>query len=231
MSRELPWLPLLLQTSDALFPTGAYAHSLGFEEIVRLGVVTDESSLARYLTDQISPALAHHELPYLRYAAAAAQEDDIDLLCALDREIDAWKVARETRDASIQIGTRRLRTLQVISRASLLESFDAAVQNRQAVGHHLVVYGLQAVVHQTPILAVLHAYLYLSFAAVCGAALKVIRIGQEGCQRALEVANGSALEIVERSLNVDRRDAGWFNPLLEIASMRHERANERLFIS
>ena len=41
---ELPWLPFLLQTADALFPTGAYAHSLGFEEIVRLDVVRDESS-------------------------------------------------------------------------------------------------------------------------------------------------------------------------------------------
>jgi urease accessory protein len=231
MSRELTWLPSLLQTSDALFPTGAYAHSLGFEEIVRLGLVTDETSLARYLADQIAPALAHHELPYLRYAAAAAQEDDIDLLCALDCEIDAWKVARETREASIQIGIRRLRALQVISQAPFLVSFDAAVQNRQAAGHHLVVYGLQAAVHQTPVPAMLHAYSYQSFAAVCGAALKLIRIGQEGCQRALEAANGSAVEIVERSLDVDRQDAGWFNPLLEIASMRHERANERLFIS
>ena len=27
-----PWLAFVLQTSDPLFPTGAYAHSLGLEE-------------------------------------------------------------------------------------------------------------------------------------------------------------------------------------------------------
>ena len=36
---------------------------------------------------------------------------------------------------------------------------------------------------------------------------------------------------VAASLDVARDDAGIFEPLLEIASMRHEFANERLFIS
>ncbi len=52
---DLPWLPFLLQTSDALFPTGAYAHSLGFEEIVRLRVVTDEATSATSFTSSSSP--------------------------------------------------------------------------------------------------------------------------------------------------------------------------------
>src|SRR4051812_34213231 len=54
--RDLEWLPFLLQTADALFPTGAYAHSLGFEESVRLGFVRDEASLRRFLLEQIIPA-------------------------------------------------------------------------------------------------------------------------------------------------------------------------------
>ena len=52
------WLHIL-QTSDALYPTGAYAHSLGFEESVRLGQVRDEATLGEFLRLQIVPALAH----------------------------------------------------------------------------------------------------------------------------------------------------------------------------
>jgi urease accessory protein len=59
----LSWLPLLLQTSDAFFPTGAYAHSLGFEEYARLGGVKTEGDLQRYATEQILPALENQELP------------------------------------------------------------------------------------------------------------------------------------------------------------------------
>ncbi len=225
---ELSWLPFLLQTADALFPTGAYAHSLGFEESVRLGLVRDEASLRRFLLEQIIPAQQHHELPYLRFAFTA---ETLDERCTLDREISAWKLARETREASAQLGGRRLKALRTIADAQIFSEFDDAIRSGRASGHHLVVCGLQARAEGVPLAAALTAYFYQSIAAVCAAALKLIRIGQDGCQRVLRTACADAGKIVERSLAVARDDAGWFNPLLEIAAMRHERAEERLFIS
>jgi urease accessory protein len=225
---HLGWLPSLLQTSDALFPTGAYAHSLGFEEIVRLGLVKDEASLATFLQDQLIPAQRQHELPYLRFACAAESLED---RCSVDHEISAWKLARESRQASTQLGGRRLRALRTISAAPEYTAFEEAVQAGTAAGHHLVVCGLQARVECIPLSAALTTYYYQSLAAVCAAALKLIRIGQDGCQRVLRAASLQAQATVQHSLAVAREDAGWFNPLLEIASMRHERANERLFIS
>src|SRR5206468_508467 len=67
----LEWLGFLLQTSDPLFPTGAYAHSMGLEEMVRLSIVRDEATLLEFLRSQILPALAHLDLPYLRFARDA----------------------------------------------------------------------------------------------------------------------------------------------------------------
>jgi urease accessory protein len=225
---DLPWLPFLLQTADALFPTGAYAHSLGFEEIVRLGVVKDEGTLRSFLLQQVVPALERLELPYLRFAFDAARLDD---LCAVDLDIDAWKLAREARLASAQLGVRRLKALRTISDAAAFAEFEAAIQEGRASGHHLVVCAIQARVEGAPLAAALAAYYYQSLAAICAAALKLIRIGQDGCQRALRAACGGAEAALRRSLVVIREDAGCFNPMLEIASMRHERANERLFIS
>ena len=227
-SPKLDWLPFLLQTSDALFPTGAYAHSLGFEESVRLGLVRDEASLGRFLREQISPAQEHHELPYLRFAFAA---EGLDELCALDAEIGAWKLARESREASAQLGGRRLKALRTISDAALLAEFEAAIREGRASGHHLVVCGLQARSAGVPLIAALTTYFYQALAAICAAAMKLIRIGQDGCQRVLRAACLEADSVVQGSLAIARGDAGWFNPFLEIAAMRHERAEERLFIS
>lgn len=224
----LDWLPFLLQTADALFPTGAYAHSLGFEEIVRLGLVRDEASLLKFLREQIIPAQRQQELPYLRFAFAAG---DLDEMCALDREISAWKLARESREASVQLGVRRLKALRTITPAPLLEDFERAIAAKRASGHHLVVCALQARVGNIPLEAALATYFYQSIAAVCAAALKLIRIGQDGCQRSLRAAAAQAPETIAQSRRVAREDAGWFNPALEIASMRHEFAHERLFIS
>ena len=219
------WLPFLLQTSDPLFPTGAYAHSLGLEEMARLGVVRDEATLLDFFRGQIIPALARFELPHLRFAREAAREGDVPLLCELDRELAAWKVARELRDASAQLGSRRLRALLQIDPCELLQRCEAELPWK----HHLVVYGAQ--MRDTPVDAALTTYLYQSLSGFCVAALKLIRIGQEGCQRALRAALALAPGAVEDSLAVAREEAGWFNPLLDIASMRHEHANERLFIS
>jgi urease accessory protein len=225
------WLPFLLQTSDALFPTGAYAHSLGFEEIVRLGKVKDEHSLGVFLMDEIVPAQREQELPYLRFACNAAERQDLAELCVLDREVSAWKLAKETREASVQLGARRLQALRTIHADQMLDRFAGAVGSDEASGHHLIVFGVQSVLGYVPLTVALTSYLYQAMAAVCSAALKLIRIGQDGIQRVLHQTCQHASCAVRASLEVPRETAGWFSPMLEIASMRHLHANERLFIS
>ena len=112
-----------------------------------------------------------------------------------------------------------------------LATCERAVQAGDLAGHQTVICGLQAAVTGIPLETALTAYFYQSLAATAGAALKLIRIGQDGVQRALRAACADAPAAAERSLRVTREEAGWFSPLLEIASMRHEHAGERLFIS
>jgi urease accessory protein len=228
---DISWLPFLLQTADPLFPTGAYAHSLGFEEAVRLGMVRDVGTLRAYLLEQIVPAQREQELPYLRFALDAASRGHLAELRRIDREISAWKLAPETREASAQLGNRRLKALRTIDPNPMLEAFETLVRTEACRGHHLAVCGVQATISDVPLKAALVAYLYQSLSAICGAAMKLIRIGQDGCQAALREATRTSSETIDGSLKVERAKAGWFNPALEIASLRHARAEERLFIS
>src|SRR5882672_10605442 len=80
------WLPQLLQTTDSIFPTGSYAHSFGLEELAGLGLIHNAETLADFLRRQIVPALEHLELPYLRFAHAAAATGDLEKLIGLDVE-------------------------------------------------------------------------------------------------------------------------------------------------
>ena len=231
---EVPpdWLALLLQTGDALFPTGAYAHSLGFEECVQLELVHDEASLARFLREHVSPGLIHLELPYLRFAREAASREDWKTLAQLDLEIGAAKLARETREASAQLGARRLRALRVILPDNLpLAECDRLVRGAEMTAQHAIICGVQAAAAKMPVSVALGAYFYQSLAATAGASLKLIRIGQDAVQRVLRAASVQTPLAVASSLKIAREEAGWFNPLAEIASMRHEHAGERLFIS
>ncbi|HEX4083670.1 MAG TPA: urease accessory UreF family protein [Chthoniobacteraceae bacterium] len=223
------WLPFVLQTSDPLFPTGAYAHSLGLEEFARLseaaGGAAGENALRDFLHRQILPALALQELPYLRFAHAAAHAEELRALADIDREIHAWKIPAEARSASLRLGARRLDILLKTAPTPLL----SAIAESGMPGHHITISGAQYAA--VPLEAALMTYLYQTLSGYCVAALKLIRIGQEGCQRLLTGCLGAASQIVRDSLAIERPCAGCFNPLLEIAAMRHETAYERLFIS
>jgi len=226
---SIDWLPFVLQTSDPLFPTGSYAHSFGFEEFVRLTGATDERALEQFLNLSIIPALSRQELPYLRYAHESSAANDLPGLAALDREINAWKIPAELRSASARLGARRLDILMKTSPTPVLSGIARRVATGEMHGHHLTVSGAQYA--GLPLEAALMTYFYQVISSYCVAALKLIRIGQEGCQRVLGACLGRAPQAVGESLGVSRPEAGCFNPLLEIASMRHETAYERLFIS
>ncbi|MEK0448012.1 MAG: hypothetical protein RL088_280 [Verrucomicrobiota bacterium] len=228
MNDPLAWLPVLLQTNDALFPTGAYAHSLGFEEFAKLNGIRNEAALRQFVDAHLLPALEAFELPYLRFAFNAASVPELN---EIDREISASKLSRELRDASVQLGRRRLAALRAVNDSEPYRQFSDSISAGAADGNHLTVCALQARTEAFPLDAALAAYFYQTIAGICGAALKVIRIGQEGCQRVLRHALAQSGSVISGSLNVERESAGYFDPLLEIASMRHEFANERLFIS
>jgi len=223
------WLPFVLQTSDPLFPTGSYAHSFGLEEFARLSGAPGEADLHRFLELQIVPALTYQELPYLRFAHTYSCGDDLAELVTLDHEITAWKIPSELRSASLGLGSRRLDILLKTASTPLLSALAQRVASGAMPGHHITISAAQY--SRIPLDAALATYLYQTLSSYCVAALKLIRIGQEACQRVLTASLRRAPAILQGSMEVERGRAGCFNPLLEIASMRHQFAGERLFIS
>jgi urease accessory protein len=226
---EFPWLARLLQVNDSAFPTGGYAHSYGFEQIVRFGLVHDAESMLHYLEQHLWPTLIHFELPVVRFAQEAAlREDEVDLI-ALDACVDATKTARELREASRSTGRQRLHAFCENNASPFLNRIAQAVKQERSHGHHAVVYGIGMAA--LPQQAVLTSWAFQSLSAVCLSAPKLLRIGQNAAQCVLTVSISRMEENIALSLAVDRDEFGWFDPLMEIASMQHEIAYERLFIS
>jgi urease accessory protein len=229
MNDGLPWLAPLLQVSDSAFPTGGYSHSAGFEQIVQLGIVRDAATMAIYIEKHLWPSLVHFELPVVRLAQNVANAGDVPELLALDEVVDAAKGARELREASRALGRRRLNALRDIGSSTVPGEFVRLVFEDKTPGHHAVVFG--AGLASMPLSALLAAWAFLSLNGICLAAPKLLRIGQDAVQRILATALAPMEARIEASRSVARDDLGWFDPALEIASMQHEIAHERLFIS
>ena len=226
-----PWLARLLQLADPLFPSGAYAHSGGLEEWVRLGLAKDEAGLQAFALDHIAPAQERLELPFVREARSAALAGDVDRLVALDREFEIRKPSGEVRSAGRQIGRRRLASHRAVRDTPFSSEYAARIGRGETPGQSTIVAGVIAAAEAIPLLPALQSHYYLAGAGVCSAALKLLRIGQDGVQRVLRAYLEAAPAAVAASLAIAASDAAWFDPLLDIAHLRHEHAEERLFIS
>ena len=223
------WLATLLQFNDSAFPTGGYSHSYGFEQVVRSGLVRDAETMAGHLERHLWPMLIHFELPVVRFAQDAALTGDNAGLRALDAEVEAAKTARELREASRATGRRRLHAFEASGASPALAAYAQAVEDGRCHGHHTVAYGVGLA--GLPRRALLTSWAFQSLSAVCLSAPKLLRMGQDAAQSVLTAALERMEERVTLALAVERDEWGWFDPLMEIASMQHEIAYERLFIS
>ena len=225
MDSLAPWLPWLLQASDSQFPSGAYAHSMGLEELTQRGLVKNADDVERFIHHQVLPSLCAFELPFLVRVHRAAAKEDAAEVRRMDDELEAWKLSAEMRQASRQIGSRRLALVRKLAPSVYIDAYAES----GAPCHQLVVCALEF--RAVPVSAVVCAFALQTISGYATAAMKLVRMGQERSQTIIRGAMAALTPRLDEIASREPERIGWFNPLLEIASMRHARAQERLFIS
>jgi urease accessory protein len=230
--QSLAWVPALLQISDPLFPTGAYAHSMGLEQWAAACGYSSGKDLEHFFKTYAGPSLARLELPYLRFLRDAVSAGDWGGIAEIDAEIDAWKWASELREASVAQGRGRLRLLEKLwPQCDSIAEYARAFAAKEVHGHHLVVSAIQFERLAVPATAALMAYGYQSLANFVSASVKLLRISPEAAQAALHDGLEQLPAWVVQSQSIARTEAGWFAPAFDIQSARHATAFSRLFIS
>lgn len=225
------WLAGLLQTTDSLFPTGAYAHSFGLEGLSHEGIVSDIESLRTFLLEDALPTLAHTDLSIAALAWEAAGEpvdwNSLRELCLLG---SALRGAREPREACEAIGSQRL------DLAAKLHGGIARQFNERAIAEKWprpssVAAAIEARALNAPREAMLAALIYSNTAGFISASVKLLRLGQNACQQLLTEALSLSPQLIETALSIGLDEIGSYNPWWDIAASRHEQADFRLFIS
>ena len=231
--KDFEWLGGLIQTTDTLFPSGGYAHSYGLEEMVALNKVQSREDLEVFLIHQILPGLEKLELPYVRYSLEGVEKNDLDELVKINEEISAWKLTREIREAGSSQGAQLLRMILEIYQCPISEEFKQLLQEKGDPCQQITATALLRNVQGAPLTSSLVAWIYQTVSNFCSASIKLLRLGELACQkiihRCLDAEN--IRRLLSNSQKVNREKAGFFNPMLDLASARHELAFSRLFIS
>ncbi|WP_115790134.1 urease accessory protein UreF [Arthrobacter silvisoli] len=215
----------LQQLTDSALPTGAFAHSFGFESYLERGLVHDEASFGTWLAAFLGQQLTYSDALAIRFLYEGMP------LAELDEHLSAQLLPRQVREASTKMGGRLLEIGSEVFPSPELEAYRAAVATGRAAGHQPLAFAVVACSLDIPLEEALPAYLFAAVTSLTQNAVRAIPLGQNAGQRVLRAAHDGVAAAVERVRTLTPDDFGAVSPGLEISQMRHERQRARMFMS
>jgi urease accessory protein len=200
----------LLQLADSALPIGAAAHSFGLEMLAEERLLRAETALS-FFREYLSEA-GLLEAAFVRRAWRGENPQ------LLNDEFSARRVARESREAALKLGRRFSQLLNALVGDAVLADHLSYPIAFGLAGAHL------GIAEE----AITAAYLRQSLAGLISACQRLMPLGQVAASGIIWNLKSAIAAAVLASEN---REVGCFNPLPEVASMRHGSLETRLFIS
>ena len=214
-----------LQHGDSFFPSGAISFSWGLETLYTDGEIQNSEHVARFIEGQLRYRWASNDRAFLVSAYRAG--DDLAEVCKTDRFQEAMSLPRELREGSKRAGRALLSVHDRLHTANARE-YRNRVLDGEAPGHLSVIQGLVF----KGVGLDLESAVCISAHGLCvgllGAALRLNIIGHIDGQKILSQLRESIADTLtgpEPSLE----DANVYGPAVDIAVMRHEFQELRLF--
>lgn len=209
--RLLAWL-------SPTFPTGGFAYSHGLEWAIEEGAVRDEATLTAWVGDVLTHGAGRCDAILLHHARDA-EADALRGLCALGV---AAAFGRERRLETVAQGNAFVRAASVWGGARLarLAGFDAPYPI--ALGAACADHGIAAEMAAP-------AYVQAFVASLISAAVRLVPLGQTGGLRVLAALEPTIAEVAADARHAGLDELGGACLRSDIAALRHETQETRLF--
>jgi urease accessory protein len=221
----------LFQLCDSNFPTGAFSHSYGLETYIQEDLVRDSATFLQWLHVYLDEQLIYSDGLACRLVYEALEKEDFQKVWKLDRMLNVQNLPRETREGTQRMGDRMLNLVEALYEIRALSLYRERLKMKQSFGHPAIVFtmvGHHLGVSKT---STTLYYLYSCISSLVQNAVRAIPLGQTAGQKIIQEFQGVLVATTEKIQNLDEADFGIVSPGLELAQMKHERVNIRIFMS
>ncbi len=216
---------ILLQHGDSFFPSGAVSFSWGLEMLKNDNVINSKNELEDYLENQLVERWGPFDRVILFHTYECA--DNIENVIFIDNLIECMTLTTELREGSKRLGIALLTTYKKLNN-EIAQRYLTIMNNQQAYGHLSVSQGLIWRSIGLSKSSVLMLSAYTLCISVLGAALRLGMAGHIDCQNSLTRVRRLITEISTWPIP-KIEEIHSFTPFTDIASMRHENTESRLF--
>jgi urease accessory protein len=218
----------LLQIASQAFPIGGYSHSQGLESAIEHGLVCDEASVLRWVTDVLSFSLGSYEVHMLKAMADAWGTGDERQLHALNDQFLASRETAQLRSATVQMGYSMRALVGVLPNmpSALLKLLTAMEEPTLPC-----VWSGTANAWSIEPLDSMAAYMWSWAENQVLVAIKSVPIGQSSGQRILLEVGAQIAKLVSHWQDQENHMQSNFAPGLAILAAQHENQYSRLFRS
>jgi urease accessory protein len=225
---SLPDLPNLLgalQHADSFFPSGGVSFSWGLETLHTDQIVGSAVQLAGFVEGQLRHRWATCDACAL--TAAYRADGQLDRVATVDELVEAMTLATELREGSKRAGASLLNVHAKLDTPGAAE-YRERVRKRIAHGHLPVVQGMlwRAVGMSEETCRAVSAHTFCT--GLVGAALRLGMIGHLDAQKILLQVRALLTDLLKLE-PADAEAIYAYTPQAEIAAMRHEAQDSRLF--
>lgn len=221
----------LFQIHDSAFPIGSYTQTYGMETYIQEDRIRTKEDLISFCTSFLFHNLVRGDAILIQEAYAAAKIRDSNRLLYLEQLCGAMKLAKESREASVNLGRQFIRTVSPLGADDFLSKWKERIDSKSIKGHYAILYGIHSAAMGVSVHHAVMTYLYASVNGLVQNAVRAVPFGQTtGVQAMYELIGlvTEAAQMVSTFTEDDIRN----NALgIELASMRHEYLFSRLFIS
>jgi urease accessory protein len=214
-----------LQFADSFFPSGSIAFSWGLETLRADGEVVSAEQVAQFLEGQLVHRWASFDAPVL--IAAMRANGKFDRLADLDDLVEAMTLATELREGSRRAGASLLKVHAGLGTPGAAE-YRQTIAERKARGHLPVVQGMLWNATGLSEEACRAVSAHTLCTGIVGAALRLGMIGHLDAQKILLRVRPVLVELLRLPAG-QAEELYAYTPHAEIAAMRHEVQDSRLF--